>query len=285
VSESMKGRTCVITGANGGIGRATAEELARRGATVVMICRSRERGEAARKAIAEATKATVDLVVADLSVMAQVRGAADEILKKYEKIHVLVNNAAVFLPKREVTEDGFEKTFATNYLSHFLLTQLLLDRLKASAPARIVNVATLTRGLAIDLDDLMLEKRKYSIFKAVGPTKLALILLTRELAKRLEGSGVTVNALHPGLVKTELLDDSPWLMRAIFGLLSTTPAKGAATSVYLASSGEVEKVSGKLWAKCKEVALSGPASDDGLAKRLWEASAKLVKLDGAAAVG
>src|SRR5262249_11227846 len=154
----------------------------------------------------------------------------------------------------------------TNYLSHFLLTQLLLPRLTASAPARIVSVATLTRGLSIDLDDPMLEKRSYSIFKAVGPTKLALILFTRELARRLAGQGLTANALHRGLVKTELLADSPWLMRAFFNLLSTTPEKGAATSVYLASSPAVEGVTGKLFAKCKEVAISGPATDDALAQ-------------------
>jgi NAD(P)-dependent dehydrogenase (short-subunit alcohol dehydrogenase family) len=275
----MKDRVCVITGGNGGIGRATALELARRGATVVLICRSRERGEAAQRAIQTETKNdAVELVIADLASLADVRRAAAEIVARHPKVHVLINNAAVFLPKREVTADGFEKTFATNYLSHFLLTHLLLGALKAGAPSRVINVATKTMGLKIDFDNLMLDKG-YSILKAVGPTKLALILFTQKLAAELEGSGVTVNALHPGLVKTELLDDSPWLMRTVFGLISTTPEKGARTPVYLATSDEVAGVTGKLFADCKPIAAKGQAQDPAAVDKLWQLSLQMTKLD------
>jgi NAD(P)-dependent dehydrogenase (short-subunit alcohol dehydrogenase family) len=272
----MNGKVCAITGGNGGIGRATAEELARLGATVVLICRSRERGEAAQKEIRESTKnQNIELVVADLSSLAEVRRAAGEILAAHPKIDVLINNAAVFLPKREVSADGFEKTFATNYLSHFLLSHLLRPALEAAAPARIVNVATLTRGLKIDFDDLQLEKG-YSIFKAVGPTKLALILMARKMAPMLKG--VTINALHPGLVKTGLLDDTPWLMRKIFHLMSTSPEKGARTSIYLATSADVANTTGKLFANCKEVATGGQANDPAVADKLYDLSLKMVGL-------
>jgi len=272
----MKDRVCVITGGNAGIGRATAEALAKQGANLVLICRSKERGEAAQRELRESTKnQNVELVIADLASFADVRRAAAEILAKHPKIHVLINNAAVFLPKREVTADGFEKTFQTNYLSHFLLTHLLLDALKAAAPSRIVNVATLTRGLKIDFDDLQSEKG-YSIFKAVGPTKLALILMAKKMAPMLEG--VTINALHPGLIKTGLLDDSPGWMRFMFHLFSASPEKGARTPVYLASSDEVANVSGKLFNTCREVGTGGQANDPAVADKLYELSLKMTGL-------
>src|SRR4051812_42729202 len=171
MSESMAGRVVVITGGNTGIGRATAEQLAKKDATVVMICRSKERGEEARGQIVAASKNDkVELVVADVSVLADVRRAASEILARHPKIHVLINNAAIFSVKREETVDGIEKTFATNYLGHFLLTNLLLPGLKAAAPSRVISVATKTTGLKIDLDDLQLKNKKFSTMAAVGPT-------------------------------------------------------------------------------------------------------------------
>lgn len=273
----MQGRVCVITGGNAGIGRATAVALAERGATVVILCRSRERGERARAEIAtESGNDRVELVVADLAVQDEVRLAAAELLRRHAKIHVVINNAAVLLPKREVTVDGIEKTFATNYLSHFLLTNLLLDRLKASAPARVINVATLIRGATIDLDDLGMERRKYSSFGALGPSKLALILFTRELAERLAGTRVTVNALHPGLVRTTIMEGQPWLVKKLVHLLSTTPQKGARAPVFLASDPRIVGVTGQLFAKGRAVRMSGAQVDDeGLRKRLWERSALL----------
>jgi NAD(P)-dependent dehydrogenase (short-subunit alcohol dehydrogenase family) len=274
----MNGKVCVVTGANGGIGRETARELARRGAKVVMICRSKERGEEAQRAVVHETgNPHVELVLCDLASQQQVRRSAADILAKHSKIHVLVNNAAVFLPKREETEDGIEKTFATNYLSHFLLTMLLLDALKAGAPSRIVNVATRTMGLKIDFEDVNLQKG-YSIMKAVGPTKLALILFTKKLSEKLKGTGVTVNALHPGLVKSGLLDDVPWLMRAMFHLMSTTPEKGARTSIYLATDDAVASTSGKLFADCKEVKAGGQAADPASVDKMWDLSFKMTKL-------
>jgi NAD(P)-dependent dehydrogenase (short-subunit alcohol dehydrogenase family) len=278
MSADMAGKTVVITGGNQGIGRATAEELAHRGAEITMVCRSRERGEAACREIIAATKnSKVHLVVADLSEQADVRRAAGEVRAMHPRVHVLINNAAVFLPKREVTSDGLEKAFATNYLSHFLLTQLLLDNVKAAAPSRIINVATLTRGISVNFDDLQLEK-KYSVMSAVGPTKMGLILHAQELAKKLEGSGVTVNALHPGLVKTGLLEDVPKWMKFIFHLLSTTPQRGARTVIHLATSPEVATVTGKLFADCKQVKASGQAADGVSGPRLWDVSMRLARL-------
>lgn len=269
----MKGRICLITGANRGIGFEIARALAQRGATVVLICRDPAKGEAARRAIVEETKnENVELLVCDLSLQAEVRRAAAEFKARHDKLHVLVNCAGIFLRKREVTSEGVERVWATNYLSHFLLTHLLLDTLKASVPARVINVATKTMGLSLDLDDPMLEK-SYSFMKSMGRTKLALILFTMELAQRLEGTGVTVNAMHPGVVKTELLKDLPGPMTFLFGLFARSPAKGASTAVYLATSPEVEGMSGKLFADEKQVAIGGQAREPGLGGRLWKVSA------------
>lgn len=283
MANEMNGKVVVVTGANGGIGRATAEQLARQGATVVMICRSRERGEAARQEIVTATgNGNVELQLCDLSLMSDVRKAAAEISKRHPKIDVLINNAGVFRPKRELTAEGFEVTFATNYLSHFLLTHLLLPQLEAAGKARVVNVATMTTGLSTDLNDLQFERRKYSIIGAVGQTKLGLIALARELGPKLQGTGVTVNALHPGVVKTEILEDVPWLMRTLFHLISGSAEKGAETPVFLASSPDVEGVTGALFAKKKQQKISGQAADPAFCSELYALSTKLLSLDGAA---
>jgi NAD(P)-dependent dehydrogenase (short-subunit alcohol dehydrogenase family) len=269
----MKDRICLITGANRGIGFEVARALAQLGATVVLTCRDPAKGEAARRAIIGETKnPNVEVLVCDLSLQADVRRAAAELKARHDKLHVLVNCAGIFLRKREITSEGLERVWATNYLSHFLLTHLLLDTLKASAPARIVNVATKTMGLKLDLDDLPLEKG-YSFMKSMGRTKLALILFTMELARRLEGTGVTVNAMHPGVVKTDLLKDLPGPMTFLFGLFARSPAKGASTAVYLATAPEVEGVSGKLFADEKQVAIGGQAKEPGLGERLWKVSA------------
>jgi NAD(P)-dependent dehydrogenase (short-subunit alcohol dehydrogenase family) len=268
----MKDEVCLITGANRGIGFEVARALAKRGATVVLLCRDGAKGEAARRAIVEETKnPSVEVLLCDLSSQVDVRRAAAEFQARHDKLHVLVNCAGIFLRTRDVTPEGVERVWATNYLSHFLLTNLLLDTLQASAPARIINVATKTMGLKLDLDDPKLEKG-YSFMTAMGRTKLALILFTMELAKRLEGTGVTVNAMHPGVVKTELLDDLPGPMSFLFGLFARSPEKGASTAVYLATSPEVEGVSGKLFADAKPVAIGGQAKQPGLQERLWKES-------------
>ncbi|HYV95436.1 MAG TPA: SDR family oxidoreductase [Chitinophagales bacterium] len=274
----MKDKIVLITGGNAGIGKATAVGLAKMGARVIIACRSNERGTRAVEEIKNASNnQNVDLLLIDLESQQSVRNAVADFKNRYQKLHVLINNAGVFLPKREVTEDGIEKTFATNYLGHFLLTLLLLDLLKANAPSRIICVASKHSGIKINFDDLMLEK-KYSVFQAVGQTKLGLILFTKELAKRLEETGVTINSLYPGLVKTNLLKDIPW-MRIMFALMPRiSPEKGASTSIYLASSPDVENVIGKFFSNKKETPTSSNANNESDIKRLWDISMKLTGL-------
>lgn len=278
-ATEMKGKVCLVTGGNTGIGRATATELAKRGATVVLLCRSPERGGEARSAIAAETgNLRVELLLCDLASLASVRSAAGEFLARHSRLDVLVNNAAIFAPDRETTPEGFEKTFVTNYLSHFLLTNLLLERLTASAPSRIVNVASKTGNAKLDFDDLQSMKGKFSFMTAVPRTKLSQVMFTRELAQRLEGTGVTVNALHPGLVKTPLLDDLNGLLRMMIHLFSMSPEKGARTAVFLATSADVAGVSGKLFEKNREVPLVGQVTDAAATQRLWAESARLAGL-------
>ncbi len=276
---SLQGKVCLVTGANTGIGRAIAQDFARRGANVVLLCRSAERGEQARAAIAAETgNPKVELLVCDLASLAAVRAAASRFLATHDRLDVLVNNAAIFAPDREVTAEGLEKTFVTNYLSHFLLTNLLLERLKASAPSRIVNVASKVGGTKLDFDDLQSTKGKYSVMTAVPRTKLSQLMFTRELARRLEGTGVTVNAVHPGLVKTPLLDDMNGVMRTMIHLFSMPPEKGARTAVFLATSNELSGTTGKLFEKNREVAVGGQVADAAATERLWTESAKLAGL-------
>ena len=274
----MKNKIVLITGGNSGIGKATAIGIAKTGATVIIACRNKERG---MQAVEEIKKAggnnNVDLLLMDLASQASVRNAVTEFKSRYKQLHVLINNAGVFLRNRELTADGIEKTFATNYLSHFLLTQLLLDMLKASAPARIINVASKHGGIKINFDDLM-TTQNYSFMKAVGPTKLAMVMFSNELAKRLQGTGVTVNSLHPGLAKSNLLNDIPALPRFLFNLIMTSPEKCAETSIYLATSPEVENVTGQYFEKKKAVKAGPNALNEADNKQLWDVSVKLAGL-------
>lgn len=275
----MKNKVCLITGGNSGIGKATAIELAKMGATVVILCRSREKGQAAVQDISsQSGNHNVHLLVADLASQQQVRQAANQFKEKFTKLDVLINNAAVFLAKRSETEDGIETTFATNYLSHFLLTHLLLDSLEASGEGRIINVASKHNGIKMNFDDLM-TKNNYTFFKAVGPTKLALILFTKELAKKLEGRPITVNSLHPGIIKTNIMHQLPWILRSIFKIMSASTQKGSKTPVYLASSPEVKGVSGKFFSNCKPAKTSAEADDVSSAKKLWDISMSLLRPD------
>ena len=282
---TMNGRICVITGANSGIGRATALGLAEMGATVVMVCRNRARGEAALAEIkAETGNQGVALLVADLSSQASVRQLVDDFKGRYQHLHVLVNNAGTFHSKRSVTVDGVESHFAVNYLAPFLLTNLLLDALQASAPARVVNVAgDCHRKATINFDDLMSEK-DYDGMRANNQAKLALVLFTYELARRLDGTGVTAHCLHPGAVATGAPlkdpDFSPFgrFMYKLVKLFFLSPKKGAETSIYLASSPEVEAITGKYFIKKRAVASSPESYDEPLARRLWEVSGELVSV-------
>jgi retinol dehydrogenase 14 len=271
---------CVVTGATSGIGKETAVALAKAGATVAVVCRTRDRGEAALAEIRRrAGHDAVSLFVADLSSQRAIRTVAAELRAALPRIDVLVNNAGLALRDRLVTEDGFENTFAVNHLAYFLLTRLLQPTLLASAPARVVNVSSEAhRWGSIRFDDLMGEAT-YDGWKAYAQSKLANVLFTYELARRLDGTGVTANCLHPGLVGTAFASRGPSLIRILSRLarpLLRSPASGAATSVYLASAPEVATVTGQYFAG-RRARRSSPASyDRALAARLWGVSERLV---------
>lgn len=285
MNASMSGRVCVVTGANRGIGRAVAEELARRGATVVLVCRSKEKGEKAKSEILTATgNAHLNLMVADFSELSAVRKVAQTIRARHKAVHVLVNNVGVFLPTRQLNSEGQEKIFVTNYLSHFLFSNLLVPALEAAAPARVVNVVSLPRFLKIDLGDLFFERRPFSMLGAVAQSKMAQLLFTQELSRRLAGRRITVNAVHPGIVKTDLLVHAGFWLRTLTHLVAAPPAQGAKTPVYLATSPEVANVTGKLFARRREVKVTGQAADPALARKLWEQSARLCGLEAQGAV-
>jgi NAD(P)-dependent dehydrogenase (short-subunit alcohol dehydrogenase family) len=284
----MHGKTVVITGGNSGIGLETAVALAQAGATVVITARDPERGKRAIDDIkARSGSNDVDLVVFDLGELASTRAGAAELLDRCPRIDVLVNNAGVVLTDRKVTGDGFESTFAVNHLGPFLLTNLLLDRIKASAPARIVNVSsTAHRGArrGMPFDDLQNEKR-YSGMQVYSQSKLANILFTNELARRLAGTGVTVNTLHPGTVRTGYGRDGDTKGILAVGIKIAAPfflsaAKGADTSIYLASSPDVADVSGEYFIKRKVRKASAAARDEAAARRLWDVSEQLAGIAG-----
>lgn len=277
----MKEKVVMVTGANSGIGKATSLALAKMGATVVMVARNQEKGEAARSEIIQESKNnSVDLLLADLSSLDSVRQLATDFHQKYTKLHVLINNAGLFNQRRNVTTDGFENTFATNYLTPFLLTNLQLDLLKASAPSRIINVSSVGHYNGhMNFDDLNLE-RDYGGWKAYGQSKLALVLFTHQLAKKLEGTGVTVNSVHPGTVATNIwsrpLGPAGFIM-AIPKLFMTSPVKGAETIVFLASSSEAGSFNGEYFEKMKVKKSSDESYDEEVAQRLWDVSAKLTR--------
>jgi retinol dehydrogenase-14 len=281
--SSMSGKVCIITGGSSGIGKATALGLANKGANVVMVGRDRSRGEATRTEIVEKSgNELVDLMPADLSSQESIRQLAEDFTSRYGRLHVLINNAGVFISKRTVTVDGIETTIAVNHLAPFLLTNLLLDVLKASAPARIINVTSSgERSGTINFDDLQGEGR-YSGFRAYNQSKLAMILFTYELARRLEGTGATVNCVHPGVVVTNLGRGTSGYFGLLLRLMRpffSGPEKGAETSIYLASSPEVEGVSCKYFAKKAEARSSEQSYDEATGRRLWQVSAELAKLN------
>ena len=256
-NQSMQGKVCLVTGSSSGIGKVTARELAKMGATVVMVCRNRTKGEAAQAEIKEeSSNDQVDLLVADLSELLQVRRVASEFKQKYPHLHVLVNNAGGANSEHKFTSEGLEFTFATNYLGPFLLTELLVDVLKASAPARIVNVSSSahTQG-KINFADLQGTQR-YSVVKAYGQSKLAQIYFTYELAERLRGTGVTANVLHPGMVVSNFNRGTKGIIHCIgevcYFLCGIDVEKGAQTTLYVATSPELVSVSGKYFSQSKQ---------------------------------
>lgn len=281
-SGPLADKTVLVTGGSGGIGRATALGLATMGARLAITGRDRERTEAAAREIRAAGGGQVDVFVADMSSQSEVRRLADEVLGSLPRIDVLVNNVGGYWDTRHLTADGLERTFALNHLAPFLLTNLLLDRLNQSAPARVVTVSSGGHSMGrIDFDDLGGE-RSYSGMRAYSQSKLANILFTYELARRLGAGGVTANALHPGMVRTGFgAEDSGSLQRLFTPLMRPfmkTPAHGAATSIYLASSKEIDGVTGCYFAGCKRKGSSKRSYDEATAARLWQVSADLVGL-------
>jgi retinol dehydrogenase 12 len=277
----MAGRVCVLTGASSGIGLAASVALARQGATMILVCRDQTRGEAAlAQAAAAATNGQPELELADLASLAQVRDLAAR-LGQLPRIDVLINNAGLVMGRRELTEDGYEHTFAVNHLAPFLLTNLLLPVLTASSPARVITVSSVAhRGGWLNFGNLQLE-RGYLPMLAYANSKLANVLFTRELARRLGGTGVTANCLHPGTVRTHFGDTgAAWLRLglAASGAFLRTPQAGAATTVFLASSPAVEGDTGGYYVNCRRRRPSLAARDDERARRLWEASARLTGL-------
>jgi NAD(P)-dependent dehydrogenase (short-subunit alcohol dehydrogenase family) len=281
MTAELKGRVCLVTGANRGIGRATAVGLARLGASVILVCRRREDGERVSREIAATAGPPADVVGADLSSQASIRQAAAEIQARYPRLHVLINNAGIIPRRREITVDGLEMQFAVNHLAYFLLTNLLLPQLRAGAPSRIVNVSSGAHSHAtLDFADLQSE-RGYHPKDVYSRTKLANILFTYELARRLGVSGVTVNCLTPGVVATRMLADYMGAPRAGPGVDSTfgaSPEEGAETSIYLAVSPEVEGVTGKYFEERRPAASSRESHDAAAARRLWEVSERLTGL-------
>jgi NAD(P)-dependent dehydrogenase (short-subunit alcohol dehydrogenase family) len=279
----MKNKTVLITGATNGIGQAAALELAKQGATVVIVGRDQIKTERVTNELRSVSgNKNVEYLLADLSSQASIHKLANDFKAKYSRLEVLINNAGGFFDTRKTTVDGLEYTFAFNHLGYFLLTHLLLDVLKASTPARIINVSSSAQGLVrLDLDDLQSEK-SYGGLPAYNLSKLANVMFTYELAKRLQDTGVTVNALHPGVVKTGFANDSSGFMGFFFGLVKRfagiTPEQGADTVVYLATSPEVNTITGTYFHKRKAQKTNPVSYDASANQRLWDESARLVKL-------
>lgn len=283
----MDGKLAVVTGGNSGIGRATAQGLARQGAHVVLACRNETTAARTAKTLTDATKKNVDTVRLDLADLDSVRDAAAEILRRWDRLDVLVNNAGLARTKRGVTAQGFETTFGVNYLGHVLLTELLLDRLRACAPSRIVMVGAHAHHLVrdgLDFDDLQ-SRRSYRTMLAYGRSKLASMYYTTELAQRLDGSGVTVNGMHPGVVNTNFaisLGAGPVSKRVLTSLYAVarhfmrSPERGADTVVWLATSPEVDGLTGGYFVDRKPAAVSRAAQDRDASRRLWDETQRML---------
>jgi NAD(P)-dependent dehydrogenase (short-subunit alcohol dehydrogenase family) len=279
--NSMQGKICLVTGSTSGMGKVTARELASRGATVVLVGRNREKGEATQAEIRRETgNEHVDLLVADLRLLQEVRRLATEFQHKYRHLHVLVNNAGAIYDSRTITSERLEATFVVNYLAPFLLTELLVETLKASAPARIVNVSSQTHALGSIVFDNLQGEKHYATMSNYAQAKLALILFTYELARRLEGTNVTVNVMSPGMMSGDNFNAGATGFLALVTKLARpfimTAEKGAQTEIYLATSPQVEGVTGKCFARSQEQKSSRRSYDQTLGQRLWQVSKQLV---------
>jgi NAD(P)-dependent dehydrogenase (short-subunit alcohol dehydrogenase family) len=280
----MRGKVCMVTGANSGLGLVTVHELARRGAEVVLVCRDAAKGQRAIDEVRAAVPgSSLDLLLADFASLDDVRRLARDYDASGRRLDVLVNNAGLMLTERRTTRDGFEYTFAVNHLAPFLLTNLLLDSLRRSGSSRIVNVASRAHTRAsLDFDDLNSERR-FDGWTVYCRSKLCNVLFNRELARRIAGSGVTANALHPGVIATGFGREATGLWKWALALARSfmaTPEKGADTQVYLACAPEVAGVNGAYFVNRRQVATSAAGADEAAARRLWETSARMVALPG-----
>jgi retinol dehydrogenase 12 len=282
-ANTMHGKICVVTGATSGLGLVTAQALSRQAATVIVVGRNPERGIATVSRIQRETgNSAVESMIADLSAQGQVRQLATELQRRFSRLDVLVNNAGALFARRQLSQDGVEMTFALNHLAYFLLTNLLLDPLKASTSARIVNVSSEAhRGARLDFADLQGE-RNYGGYRAYARSKLANILFTYELARRLEGTGIVANALHPGFVATNFGRNNRSFTAGLFRILqlvaAISPEEGAQTIIYLATSPQVNGITGEYFVKQKAVRSSQVSYDRAAAERLWQISAELTRL-------
>lgn len=276
----MTGKIILITGANAGLGKETAIQLAKKGATIIMACRNEKRALESLKEIKEKSGSEkIELYIVDLADQDSIRSMVSDFKKSHDKLHVLINNAGVMLDDRIITKKAYEMTFAINHLGHFLLTNLLLDIIMNSSPSRIINVSSIAHKFAsLDLDNINLNEG-FSGLRAYSNSKLMNLLFTYELARRLEGTYVTVNALHPGKTKTKLTKpDGNWLKKIFFAFLRIffiDVEKGAKTSIYLASSPEVKNITGTYFVKSKPARPSKKSRDKTLQKRLWGLSEDL----------
>lgn len=278
-SDRVTGRVCIVTGPTSGIGKEIALELARQGASVVLACRDPSKGEATRREIEAATGSQrLAVMPLDLASLSSVREFARDFLAAYPELHLLVNNAGIMNWRRELTADGLEAQFQVNYLAPFLLTQLLLDRLRASAPSRIVNVASHAHyGGRIEFDNLQGE-REFRRLGQYGNSKLMMVLWTRELARRLDGGAVSVNAVHPGVIRTNLGKGQLPAGAGLFKAFMKGPVAGARTPVWVATAPELERTTGKYFAGLREEKGAPASYDEGVADRLWAVSEKLAGL-------
>jgi retinol dehydrogenase-12 len=273
----MKGKIVLITGATSGLGKETARALARLGATIVMTARDQRKGEEVKRELVASTQnENIDVMACDLASFVSIRTFCAGFLQKYKALHVLINNAGISNFHRKLSKDGVEETFAVNYLAPFLMTNLLLEQIKESAPSRIVNVVSGFHQGPIRFDDLEFAK-EYSVFKVYGHSKVALILLTRLLAQKLEGTGVLVNCANPGMSRTNLGRDAGAVSRLFFKIFGKSSVKGAQTMVFLASDPSLT-MTGEYFEKCQVVKINPETYDMDIANKLWDASLKYVGL-------
>lgn len=275
-------KTVLITGGSSGIGKATVTGLAQKGWQVVFTARNQQKAEAVKREIIEVSgNENIDFLIVDLTSVKQVRDCAETFKKRFEKLDVLINNAGVCLPDQRITIDGLEESFQINHLSHFILTNLLLDILKKSDDPRIINLSSAAHKAGRVDTDYIQGSKPYNSFRTYSDTKLYNILFTLELAEKLKETGITVNALHPGVVGTNFGNEFGGIFKILYTLGKTfmiTPEKGAVTSLYLADSDEVKNITGKYFVRCKPVALKNPHITPENRRKLWEKSLELASL-------